>query len=161
MLKIGSGIDFHKFALEAVAGHSIRLCGLDVPHPYPLIGHSDADVAIHALVDALLGASGLGDIGEHFPPQDNKWKNADSIIFLEYALKLLAEKQGRLINSDITIICESPKITPYKSAMRARLENIANGASFNIKATTTEGMGFLGRSEGIGALATALIEFPC
>ena len=158
--RIGSGIDFHKFAGEARAGGYIKICGVDVEHPYALLGHSDADVGLHALVDAMLGAIAAGDIGEHFPPSDPKWKGADSRIFLEHAARLLREAGAIIKNIDITIMAEAPKITPYKIAMRNNISNMLRikNSCVSVKATTTEGMGFLGRSEGIAAMAGILVE---
>jgi 2-C-methyl-D-erythritol 4-phosphate cytidylyltransferase/2-C-methyl-D-erythritol 2,4-cyclodiphosphate synthase len=149
--KVGSGFDVHQFE----AGDGVILCGVKIPHNKKLKGHSDADCAMHALTDAILGAIGAGDIGEHFPPSDNQWKNANSEIFLLHAQKL-ALKQGYHINNiDITIISEEPKITPHKSAMRSNLAKILNLSEeqINVKATTTEGLGFTGRREGLAAQA--------
>ena len=149
-----SGFGFDVHALKPVNhDHFIMLCGVPVACKYELIAHSDGDVALHSLVDALLGAIGCGDIGEHFPPTDLKWKNADSSKFVEYALTRCREKNAILVNIDITLICEHPKILSYKNSMRDKLSTLLqlNSERINIKATTTEKLGFLGRSEGIAA----------
>jgi 2-C-methyl-D-erythritol 4-phosphate cytidylyltransferase/2-C-methyl-D-erythritol 2,4-cyclodiphosphate synthase len=136
-------------------GEELWLCGLRVQHTHGLSGHSDADVAIHALVDAMLGAIGAGDIGQHFPPSDARWKGAGSDRFLDHAGKLVAEAGYGLGNADVTIICEAPKIGPHREAMRARLAEIlgVDIALVSVKATTTEKLGFTGRREGIAAQA--------
>lgn len=155
--RIGAGFDVHKFGND---NSKIRLCGVDIPHNRSLEGHSDADVGLHALVDALLGAIGEGDIGVHFPDTSTKWKGADSAIFVEYACKLLVKHNAQIINADITIICESPKITPYRDIMRNRLAELLqiSASRVNIKATTTEKLGFTGRGEGIAAQAIVSIR---
>ncbi len=152
----GNGFDVHEFE----AGDGVILCGVKIPHNKKLKGHSDADAGLHALTDAMLGAIGEGDIGEHFPPSEPKWKGADSAIFIEHTLKLLAEKNALISNIDITIIAEEPKITPHKKAMRARLAALLNieEQRINVKATTTEGLGFTGRREGIAVQAVATIS---
>lgn len=156
--RTGTGFDVHPFE----AGDGVMLCGVKVKHTHKLKGHSDADAGLHALVDALLGAIGAGDIGQHFPPSDPKWKNADSGKFVEHAVKLIEEKGGRVINADITIICESPKIGPHREAMQQRTAELLGIASdrVNIKATTTEQLGFTGRKEGIAAQAVANVSVP-
>lgn len=149
-----SGIGFDVHAVECVDhDHFIMLCGIAVPCRYRLIAHSDGDVALHALVDAMLGALGAGDIGEHFPPTDMRWKNADSSQFVQHALTLCQEKHATLVNADITIIGEEPKILTHKKAMKDKLMQLLQIDRVNIKATTTEKLGFLGRSEGIAAQA--------
>ncbi|MCX7120802.1 MAG: 2-C-methyl-D-erythritol 2,4-cyclodiphosphate synthase [Gammaproteobacteria bacterium] len=156
---VGQGLDVH--ALKPVDhDHFIMLCGIKIPCRYELIAHSDGDVALHALVDALLGAIGAGDIGEHFPPSDLRWKNADSSQFILHALALCAEKKAVLVNVDITIVCETPKLFSFKSAMRDHLIKLLNCNRVNIKATTTEKLGFLGRSEGVAAQAIVSMKIP-
>ncbi|MBU3079388.1 bifunctional 2-C-methyl-D-erythritol 4-phosphate cytidylyltransferase/2-C-methyl-D-erythritol 2,4-cyclodiphosphate synthase [Sphingomonas quercus] len=154
-VRTGSGYDVHAF----VAGDHIWLCGLKIPHVAGLAGHSDADVALHAITDALLGAIGDGDIGMHFPPSDPQWKGAPSHRFVSHARDLVLAKGGRITHIDVTIICEAPKVGPHRAAMRgevARLLGIAEDR-VSVKATTTEGLGFAGRREGIAAQATATI----
>ncbi|HLD84304.1 MAG TPA: 2-C-methyl-D-erythritol 2,4-cyclodiphosphate synthase [Coxiellaceae bacterium] len=150
---VGTGFDVH--ALKKAPQQHIMLCGICVPCDFQVIAHSDGDVALHALTDALLGAIGAGDIGEHFPPTDMRWKGADSTQFLTHALQLCSSKNATLNNIDLTIICEAPKITPYKQAMKEKLILLTGLSSerINIKATTTEKLGFLGRQEGIAAQA--------
>lgn len=154
-VRIGTGYDVHRLA----SGEELWLCGIKIDHDKGLAGHSDADVAIHALVDAILGAIGAGDIGSHFPPSDPKWKGASSDRFLTHAVKLAAEAGYRIGNVDLTLICEAPKIGPHREAMRARLaELLGTGIdSVSVKATTTERLGFTGRGEGIAAQAAATL----
>lgn len=155
--KTGSGYDVHAFE----AGNAITLCGIKIPHSHGLKGHSDADVAWHALTDAILGALALGDIGDHFPPSDAEWKNAPSSRFLEFAQSKIMEQRGRINNLDLTIICEAPKIKPFREAMRqstAKLLSLDLN-QVSIKATTTEGLGFEGRKEGIAAQAIISLSF--
>lgn len=149
--RVGTGYDVHQ--LEE--GDELWLCGVRIEHSHGLSGHSDADVAIHALVDAMLGAIGAGDIGQHFPPSDPQWKGAASDRFLAHAGKLVAEAGYGLGNADVTIICEAPKIGPHRDAMRARLAEIlgVDTSAISVKATTTEKLGFTGRREGIAAQA--------
>lgn len=151
--RIGSGFDVHRL----VAGEELWLCGVQIAHDKGLAGHSDADVALHAVVDALLGAIGAGDIGTHFPPNDPQWKGAPSPQFIEQAAKLVAEAGYALGNLDLTIICEKPKIGPLRDAMRARLAELLGVEQdrVSVKATTTERLGFTGRGEGIAAQAVA------
>jgi 2-C-methyl-D-erythritol 4-phosphate cytidylyltransferase / 2-C-methyl-D-erythritol 2,4-cyclodiphosphate synthase len=157
-VRTGTGFDVHAFG----PGDRVMLCGIAIPHDLGLAGHSDADAGLHALTDALLGAIGAGDIGHHFPPSDPQWKGADSSIFLAYTAKLLRESSARIVNVDVTLICERPKIGPYVQAMRARIGEILGiGAGrVSVKATTTEGLGFTGRREGIAAMASATVELP-
>ncbi len=157
-IRVGNGYDVHRFA----PGSVVWLCGLAVPHDRGLLGHSDADVGIHALVDAILGALGAGDIGLHFPPSDPRWKGAASHLFLREACRLVAERRGRLVHLDVTLICERPKVGPHREAMRARLAEICALPldRVSVKATTTEGLGFTGRQEGIAAQATATLGLP-
>ncbi len=153
--RIGTGFDVHRFG----PGDHVWLCGVKVPHDRGLIGHSDADVGLHALTDAILGAIGAGDIGQHFPPGDPQWKGAASGRFLRHAADLLGERGGRLVHVDVTVICERPKVGPHRDAMRAAIAEILGiGADrASVKATTTEGLGFAGRREGIAAQAAATI----
>jgi len=156
--RIGTGFDVHAVA----EGRKMIICGIDVPHEVGLAGHSDADVGIHALCDAIYGALAEGDIGRHFPPSQNEWKDADSARFLRHAAERIAARGGRLANADITIICERPKITPHAPAMRARLADLL-GVSIDlisVKATTTERLGFPGRGEGIAAQAAVIVLLP-
>lgn len=154
-IRVGTGYDVHRFA----AGEELWLCGVRIEHHMGLAGHSDADVAIHALVDAILGAIGAGDIGSHFPPSDAQWKGASSDRFLTHAVKLAAQAGYRIGNVDVTIICEAPKIGPHREAMRSRLAKLlgTDVAAVSVKATTTEKLGFTGRGEGIAAQAAATL----
>lgn len=155
-LRVGQGFDAHRWG----DGESVWLCGVEISHTQTLIGHSDADAGLHALTDALLGAAGLGDIGDHFPPTDPQWKGAPSDLFLRHAVDLIRQKGGEIINVDVTLICEQPKIKPHREAMRLSLAEILNIdlERVSIKATTTEKMGFTGRGEGLAAQAIALIQ---
>lgn len=155
MIRIGQGYDVHRL----VENRDLWICGVKVPHTHGLLGHSDADVAIHALCDALLGAAALRDIGYHFPDTDPRYKGADSKILLSEVVKLIGEKGYKVGNVDLTVIAQSPKLKPYIDEMRETLANIMGVAvdSVSIKATTTENLGFEGRKEGISALAVALI----
>lgn len=152
-LRVGTGYDVHRLA----DGEELWLCGIKLDFPQGLAGHSDADVAIHALVDALLGAIGAGDIGQHFPPGDPQWRGAASHQFLAHAAALVGEAGYRVGNIDLTIICEAPKIGPHREKMRARLAELLgiDSAQVSVKATTTERLGFTGRGEGIAAQAVA------
>jgi 2-C-methyl-D-erythritol 4-phosphate cytidylyltransferase/2-C-methyl-D-erythritol 2,4-cyclodiphosphate synthase len=154
--RTGSGFDVHKFG----PGDAVMLCGVRVPHSHGLEGHSDADVALHAATDALLGAIGAGDIGLHFPPSDPKWRGAASHHFLRHAHELLTARGGRLIHLDVTIICERPKVGPHREAMVNEMAQIlgVERNRISVKATTTEGLGFTGRQEGIAAQAVATIQ---
>jgi len=140
----------------------VFLCGVRIEHDQGLAGHSDADVGLHALTDAILGAIGAGDIGDHFPPSDPQWRGARSSIFLKKAADLVAEAGGRIVNVDVTLICEEPKIKPHRQAMRDAIAAILqiSASRVSVKATTTEGMGFTGRREGIAAQALASVETP-
>lgn len=156
--RIGTGFDVHAMA----PGRPMILCGVTVPHDLGLAGHSDADVGIHALCDAIYGALAEGDIGRHFPPSEDTWKDADSARFLRHAAERIAARGGKLANADVTIICERPKITPHAPAMRARLAELL-GVSIDlisVKATTTERLGFTGRGEGIAAQAAVIVLLP-
>lgn len=156
--RTGIGYDVHAFA----AGDHVMLCGVAMPHTHRLSGHSDADVGLHALTDAILGALGDGDIGSHFPPSDPQWKNANSEIFLQHACALVEKRGGRITHLDVTLICELPKIGPHRDAMRARISEICEIAlnRVGVKATTTEQLGFAGRKEGIAAQAVATLALP-
>lgn len=154
-VRTGQGFDVHRFT----AGCHVWLCGVRLAHTHGLEGHSDADAALHALTDALLGAIGEGDIGEHFPNTDPRWKNAASHVFLADAAGRVRSRGGSICNVDVTVLCEAPRIAPHRSAMRARIAEILgiDPARVAVKATTTEGLGFTGRREGIAALATATV----
>jgi 2-C-methyl-D-erythritol 4-phosphate cytidylyltransferase / 2-C-methyl-D-erythritol 2,4-cyclodiphosphate synthase len=161
--RTGSGFDAHRFGPHPEgAPNSIMLCGVALPHPLGLIGHSDADVALHALTDAILGALAEGDIGVHFPPSEPRWRAAASAKFLEFAAARVKARGGQVAHVDVTIICEAPRITPYRAAMVERLAGLLGLPSdaVSVKATTTEGMGFTGRAEGIAAQAVATIYLP-
>ena len=155
-IRVGTGFDVHRLA----QGEELWLCGVKVPHDRGLAGHSDADVAIHALVDALLGAIGQGDIGFHFPPSDPQWKGAASPLFLEHAAKMVTEAGYAIGNVDLTLICEAPKIGPHRERMRAKLAELLQlePAQVSVKATTTERLGFTGRGEGIAAQAVVSLQ---
>lgn len=156
--RVGFGFDVHAFA----AGAELWLGGVRVAHDRGLAGHSDADVALHALTDAILGALGAGDIGDHFPPSDPQWQGAASSLFLGHAGALVEAAGGRIAHVDVTIICEAPRIGPYRDAMRARIAGLLRlaPARVSIKATTTERLGFAGRGEGIAAQAVATLRLP-
>lgn len=157
-IRVGTGFDVHAF----VDGDSVTLCGLTIPHTRGLAGHSDADVGLHALTDAILGALAAGDIGQHFPPSDPRWKGADSAQFLRHAAHLVAARGGVIAHTDVTLICERPKVGPHRAAMQARVAEILGIAldRVSIKATTTEKLGFTGREEGIAAQAVATLRLP-
>ena len=152
------GFDVHAFT----SGDAIELGGVRIPHGFALAGHSDADVALHALVDALLGTIGAGDIGSHFPPSDDRWRGAASEMFVAHARDLVTEAGGIIDHVDLTIICEAPRIGPHREAIRARVAAMLGVAigQVSVKATTTEGLGFTGRSEGIAAQAIATVRVP-
>ena len=154
----GNGFDVHQLA----TGDKVWLCGVPIKCEFSLLGHSDADVALHALTDAILGTIALGDIGDHFPPTDPQWMNAKSEKFLLFALSELKKRGGVLQHLDVTIICENPKIKPYRQSMRDKLSQVCNLPikKISVKATTTEKLGFTGRSEGIAAQATATVKLP-
>lgn len=156
--RIGQGFDAHRWG----PGDSVWLCGVEIVHDETLIGHSDADAGLHALTDALLGAIGEGDIGDHFPPTDPQWRGAPSDKFLIHAADLVRAKGGVIINVDVTLICERPKIKPHRTAMRERLAEILSLPldRVSVKATTTEQMGFTGRGEGLAAQAVVAVETP-
>lgn len=154
-VRVGNGFDVHAFT----EGDHVWLCGVKVPHGRALLGHSDADVGMHALTDAIYGALAEGDIGRHFPPSDPQWKGAESHVFLAHAIGLAAARGYRLANADVTLICERPKVGPHAAAMQARLAEILGIAPdrISVKATTSERLGFTGREEGIAAIATATL----
>jgi 2-C-methyl-D-erythritol 4-phosphate cytidylyltransferase/2-C-methyl-D-erythritol 2,4-cyclodiphosphate synthase len=156
--RVGTGFDVHAVA----AARALVLCGVLVPHETGLAGHSDADVGIHALCDAIYGALAEGDIGRHFPPSEAAWKDADSALFLRHAAERIAARGGRLLNADVTLICERPRITPHAPAMSARLAELlgVEPGRISVKATTTERLGFTGRGEGIAAQAVATVLLP-
>lgn len=157
-VRAATGYDVHSFA----DGDHVWLGGVRIPHSRALSGHSDADVALHALVDAILGALADGDIGSHFPPADAQWRGASSDTFLAFAIERVQRRGGRIAHLDITIVCEEPRIGPYRDAMRTRIAELA-GVSIDrvaVKATTNEKLGFIGRREGIAAMATATIRLP-
>ncbi len=156
--RLGNGFDVHRL----VPGQGLWLCGHFIEHDLSLEGHSDADVGMHAVVDAILGALAQGDIGQHFPPSDPQWRGASSDRFLQHCCELVAAKGGRIVNLDVTLICERPKIGPHREAMRLRLAEIAAlpPARISVKATTSEKLGFTGRGEGIAALASASVLLP-
>jgi 2-C-methyl-D-erythritol 4-phosphate cytidylyltransferase/2-C-methyl-D-erythritol 2,4-cyclodiphosphate synthase len=155
--RTGMGYDAHRFA----PGDHVWLCGIKVPHDHALEGHSDADAGLHALTDALLATIGAGDIGMHFPPSDERWRGAPSWKFLDHAASLVREKGGAIVHCDVTLICERPKIGPHRDAMRAKIAEILHIEldRVSVKATTTEGMGFTGRREGLAAQAVASVSF--
>ena len=154
-IRLGNGYDVHAFG----PGDHVWLCGVKLPHDRGLVGHSDADVGMHALTDAIYGAMAMGDIGRHFPPSDPQWKGAASDIFLRHAAELMRAQGFRLANADVTLVCERPKIGPHATAMQARLAEImgVEEGRVSVKATTSERLGFTGREEGIAAIATATL----
>ena len=155
-VRVGFGVDAHRWG----PGEAVWLCGVRIEHDRTLIGHSDADAGLHALTDAILGALGQGDIGDHFPPSDPQWKGASSDRFLAHAVELVRAASGQVSHLDVTLVCEQPKIKPHREAMRARIAEICGLPvdAVSVKATTTEGMGFTGRGEGLLAQAVATIE---
>ncbi len=154
--RTGQGFDVHRFE----PGDKVQLCGVSIDHDKALAGHSDADVGLHALTDAILGAAAAGDIGEHFPPTDPKWRDVNSSMFLGYAAKLIKDMDAEIVNVDLTIICEAPKVGPHRAKIRARVAELLDleVGRVGIKATTTEKLGFTGRREGIAAQALATIR---
>ena len=158
MMRIGHGMDVHRL----VEGRKLILCGVEVPHTLGLLGHSDADVATHALMDALLGAAALGDIGKLFPDTDERYRGADSLMLLDRVMEALGEAGYRPVNADVTIVAQRPKLRPYIDAMRARLAQAmgVEDGRVSVKATTTEHLGFEGEELGISAHAVCLLEKP-
>jgi 2-C-methyl-D-erythritol 4-phosphate cytidylyltransferase/2-C-methyl-D-erythritol 2,4-cyclodiphosphate synthase len=157
-VRTGSGFDAHRFG----PGGHVWLCGVKIPHDFTLVGHSDADVGLHALTDAILGALGAADIGAHFPPSDERWHGAPSHLFAEHAAQLVRTRGGIISHVDITLICERPKLAPHRDAMRARIATIlqVDISRVSVKATTSDGLGFTGRGEGIAAQAVATVRLP-
>jgi 2-C-methyl-D-erythritol 2,4-cyclodiphosphate synthase len=156
ILRSGIGYDVHQFA----EGRPLILGGIEIPHSHGLLGHSDADVLLHAITDALLGAAALGDIGQHFPPSDERWRNESSLVFLRHAVRLVQELSFTIANIDATVIAETPKLGPFSLAIRNAIATAIGLPldAVSLKATTNEGMGFVGRREGIAALAIASIH---
>jgi 2-C-methyl-D-erythritol 2,4-cyclodiphosphate synthase len=156
MTRSGIGYDCHRFS----EGRALLIGGVEIPAERGLAGHSDADVLVHAVIDALLGAAGLGDIGEHFPDTDERWRGADSIALLEAVVERIAGAGLRIVNVDCTVVMERPKLAGHRQAIRARLAAAMglDGGRVNVKATTGEGMGFVGRGEGVAALAVASLD---
>ncbi len=157
-IRNGTGFDVHPFG----PGDHVMLGGVKVPHAKGVVGHSDADVVLHALTDAVLGAMGEGDIGLHFPPSDERWRGASSDRFLAHAVSFVLSRGGAIANLDVTVLSEAPKIGPHRDAIRQRIAEIAgvDPSRVNVKATTTEGLGFIGRNEGIAAMASATVRLP-
>jgi 2-C-methyl-D-erythritol 2,4-cyclodiphosphate synthase len=157
-IRLGNGFDVHAFG----PGDHVTLCGIDIPHDHGLVGHSDADVAMHTVTDAIYGALASGDIGQHFPPSDPQWKGAASAIFLEHAVGLARDMGFEICNVDCTLICEEPKIGPQSSLMRRKLADLMalDMTRVSVKATTSEQLGFTGRKEGIACLATVALMRP-
>lgn len=156
--RVGTGFDVHRWG----PGGAVWLCGVEIPHEQTLIGHSDADAGLHALTDAILGALAEGDIGDHFPPTNPKWKGAASDQFLLHAAGMVTARGGRIVHVDVTLICERPKVKPHRLAMRERIADLLDLPldAVSVKATTSEGLGFTGRNEGLAAQAAATIELP-
>jgi 2-C-methyl-D-erythritol 4-phosphate cytidylyltransferase/2-C-methyl-D-erythritol 2,4-cyclodiphosphate synthase len=157
-VRTGTGYDVHAFA----PGRRLMLCGVEIAHSQGLSGHSDADVGLHALTDALLATCGAGDIGTHFPPSDPQWKGASSMIFVQHAARLVRHRGGRIASADVTLICEAPRIGPHRAAMVAAMGGMLGIAAdrISVKATTNERLGFVGREEGIAAIAAATVIYP-
>lgn len=157
-VRTGIGYDVHAFT----DGDHVTLGGVKIPYEKTLLGHSDSDVLLHAMTDAVFGAIGAGDLGKHFPPSDAKWRGADSALFLQFAAERVRELGGMIAHLDGTLVCEAPKISPHREAMRARIAEISGIeiGRVGVQATTNEGLGFIGRSEGIAAMATATIRLP-
>ena len=156
--RVGNGFDVHAFE----EGNAVILGGVSIPHTKKLKGHSDADVGLHTITDAIYGALADGDIGSHFPPSDEQWKGAASDQFLIHACERVKQRGGRIVHLDLTLMCEAPKIGPHRDAMREKIAEICNLplSRVAVKATTTERLGFTGREEGIAAMATATIQIP-
>ena len=155
-MRVGSGFDVHGFG----PGDAVMLGGVRVPHNRGVVAHSDGDVLLHALVDAMLGAAALGDIGQHFPDSDPQWRGADSTRFLTAALQMLTRRGQRVVNVDLTLLAQAPRIAVWRDQIRSNIANILGLAetAVNLKATTTEHLGFIGRNEGLAAMATVLID---
>lgn len=157
-IRLGNGFDVHAFG----PGDHVTLCGVNIPHSHGLVGHSDADVGMHTVTDAIYGALAQGDIGQHFPPSDPQWKGAESHIFLTHAANLAREMGFGISNIDCTLICEFPKVGPHSARMRGVMADIMglDEARVSVKATTSERLGFTGRGEGIACIATAALVRP-
>lgn len=157
-VRLGNGFDVHAFG----PGDHVTLCGVDIPHSHGLVGHSDADVSMHTVTDAIYGALASGDIGQHFPPGDPQWKGAASAVFLEHAVQLARKRGFAISNVDCTLICEFPKIGPHAQAMREKMAQLMqlDISRVSVKATTSEKLGFTGRSEGIACIATVTLVSP-
>ena len=157
-MRIGQGIDVHAFAEE----RPLVLGGVRISERGGLAGHSDADAVLHAIVDAILGATGSGDIGQHFPSEDARWKDADSAVFVAEARRILAEREAEIENVDVTVIAQRPKLAPFRDAMQANIAKMLDlpAGRVNVKATTTDHLGFIGRGEGICAMAVVLVDSP-
>jgi 2-C-methyl-D-erythritol 2,4-cyclodiphosphate synthase len=155
-MRVGSGFDVHAFG----PGDALLLGGVRIPHRHGVVAHSDGDVLLHALVDALLGAAGLGDIGEHFPDSDPRWRGVESGRFVTITLEMLARDSWRVVNVDLTLLAQQPRIAPWREQIRLSIATLLSlsPAEVNLKATTTEHLGFLGRNEGLAAMATVLID---
>ena len=155
-MRVGTGIDVHAFG----PGQSLVLGGVRIPYSHGVVAHSDGDVLLHALVDALLGAAGLGDIGEHFPDSDPRWRGADSRQFVTAIVGLLAQRAWRVVNADLTLLAQQPRLAPWREHIRQSVATLLGVpvSDVNLKATTTEHLGFLGRNEGLAAMATVLID---
>jgi 2-C-methyl-D-erythritol 2,4-cyclodiphosphate synthase len=155
-MRVGSGVDVHAFG----PGDAVMLGGVRIAHSRGVVAHSDGDVLLHALVDALLGAAALGDIGQHFPDSDARWKGADSARFVTASVEMLARAGWKVVNADLTLLAEAPRIGPWREAIRSSVAGLLglSPACVNLKATTTEHLGFIGRSEGLMAMATVLID---
>ncbi len=160
-IKVGCGFDAHRFGSDTNDNNFVVFGGIKIPYQFSLLSHSDGDVVLHALTDALLGTIGAGDIGLHFPPNDHKWCDADSMRFVRYAHELILIKSGDIQNVDITIICESPKILPYREKMQISIASMLHLEvnDVNVKGTTTEKMGFTGRKEGVACQAVVCVMF--
>ncbi len=162
-VRVGMGFDAHRFAADQAKGEvHVMLCGVAVAHDRQLLGHSDADVGLHALTDAILGAIGQGDIGSHFPASDPEWRGAASETFLRHAARMVAERRGEILHLDLTLICEAPEVRPHHAAMVAQIAQILSLSEnrISVKATTTDRLGFTGRGEGIAAQAAATLRLP-
>lgn len=155
-MRVGSGFDVHAFGV----GDSVMVGAVQIPHSRGVLAHSDGDVLLHALCDALLGAAALGDIGQHFPDSDPRWKGVASSVFVTAVVEMLRQRGFQVVNADLTLIAEAPRIGAYRSAICSRVAGLLDVASdrVNLKATTTERLGFAGRGEGLAAMATVLIE---
>ena len=159
-IRIGSGIDVHRFSNTPGSDNTVFLGGVPIPHDYSILAHSDGDVLIHALIDAILGALALGDIGRHFPDTDERYKDISSLLLLSEVTRMMAEQGWSLVNADITLVAEAPRLSPYIDLIRGSLAQAleVTPAEISVKATTSEGLGFTGRREGIAAYASVLLQ---